>query len=620
LAQAAGSWADDPLYRDGLEALQLGQWSRAEEAFAKLLAQHQGEPGAAGALEPLLENARLRRSLEERYARKVARGRRWRLSKRAVLWALIVLVAAVAAFLFFASWRAEGTSDPAASAAATARAQRAELLKQAQAEVAAGRYVEGIALLQEIVERFPADAEAQQLLAWARERWELAEHYANASALLGQERWAEAIPVLELILQRDPAYRDASALLEKAQQGVATGDSWARAKQAMSAGRWEEAAGELELIQKSYPQFRREEVSSLLYECYLNLGLAALDTAPGDAAGAQRALEWFNKALTQRPGDSRAGTERMLAQMFVKAVDALQSSRLDQAISLLQSIYDTRFNYMAGMAAQMLYDAYMARAAARVAAGEIEKAVADYAAAERLTGPDTSEASRQRLAYTMSLTPTPTATPFKWSPSLLPTATPEPTPPPLSSFKGQIAFWTDREGVQQLYLMNPDGTNQRPANLSRWGRSEFEQLRKQEMISPDGRWQLYVAAGNNRIAQIWIMEIAIPANNRQLTSLDGVCYDAVWSPDGYHIAFVSEHTGSDDIWVIGADGQGLRQLTRNSWEWEKHPSWSPDGWYIVYWSNIDTGRQQIWIMNADGTNQRNLSNSPGNDWDPIWIK
>lgn len=129
--------------------------------------------------------------------------------------------------------------------------------------------------------------------------------------------------------------------------------------------------------------------------------------------------------------------------------------------------------------------------------------------------------------------------------------------------------------------------------------------------------------GNNRIAQIWITELinGVPsANNRQITNLDNVCYDPVWSPDGYHIAFVSEHTGSDDIWMIGADGEGVRQLTKNDWEWEKHPSWSPDGQHIVYWSNKDTGHQQIWIMNADGSDQRNLSNNEYNDWNPIWIK
>ncbi|MHB0876505.1 MAG: TolB family protein, partial [Anaerolineae bacterium] len=126
-----------------------------------------------------------------------------------------------------------------------------------------------------------------------------------------------------------------------------------------------------------------------------------------------------------------------------------------------------------------------------------------------------------------------------------------------------------------------------------------------------------------RIAQIWIAELdsgAISARNRQVTTMDDVCYDAVWSPDNYHVAFVSEQTGSDDIWLVGSDGQGLKQLTENDWEWEKHPSYSPDGQHIVYWSNLGTGRQQIWIMGADGSSQTNLSNNDYNDWDPIWIK
>jgi Tol biopolymer transport system component len=72
--------------------------------------------------------------------------------------------------------------------------------------------------------------------------------------------------------------------------------------------------------------------------------------------------------------------------------------------------------------------------------------------------------------------------------------------------------------------------------------------------------------------------------------------------------------------VIDAGGQNQRRLTTNQWEWDKHPSWSPDGTRIVFWSNQGSGRKQLWIVNADGTNRRLLLESPHNDWDPVWIK
>ena len=88
----------------------------------------------------------------------------------------------------------------------------------------------------------------------------------------------------------------------------------------------------------------------------------------------------------------------------------------------------------------------------------------------------------------------------------------------------------------------------------------------------------------------------------------------------YLIAFVSASPGNDEIYTIRPDGSELKRLTTNTWEWDKHPSWSPDGTQIVFWSNRDTQRKQIWVMNADGSNQRNLSSNQFNDWDPVWVK
>jgi TolB protein len=107
--------------------------------------------------------------------------------------------------------------------------------------------------------------------------------------------------------------------------------------------------------------------------------------------------------------------------------------------------------------------------------------------------------------------------------------------------------------------------------------------------------------------------------NVQLTRLEDMCYDPVWSPAGDKIAFVSPAVDSDDIWIINVDGSEAQPLTPNPWEWEKHPTWSPDGEQIVFWSNR-SGLMQIYIMNADGTEVTNISNTEWDEYDPVWIK
>jgi TolB protein len=125
------------------------------------------------------------------------------------------------------------------------------------------------------------------------------------------------------------------------------------------------------------------------------------------------------------------------------------------------------------------------------------------------------------------------------------------------------------------------------------------------------------------VAQIYVTQPRHPQFGdlppRQLTELSGLSYHPVWSPDGGRIAFVSQESGSDDIWVISADGTGARSLTPNVWEWDKYPSWSPDSRRIVFWSNR-TGIKQIFVMDAGGRNVRNISNTQWDEYDPIWIR
>lgn len=627
MADSTRPWMRDPLYYQALQASQMGDWEKSVQAYERLLQQYGGDAQAKAELEPLLEEARLRVSLDQQYGAKVAKRTRKPIQVgRILVWTAIVALMAGTVYLIATRPAAPPVEGQTVNLTATVDAQRGDLVQQARSALAAGQYAQAIATLQDLLARFPFDTEITELLQWANQRWQLANLYQQAQELMAQQDWESATAVLEEIRAQDAGYRDVAGLLEQVSQGEAMVVLWQQAEDVYARGEWQQAADLYDDIRRTFPGYRADEVNARLYHSYMSLGLRAVESAEGQPEPIGAAVAYYTKALTFRPGDDRATTERRLAQSFLPAQSAFAAEDLDGAIPLLQTVYDARFDYMRGAVAQMLYDALMGRALRHELNGDLYLALVDYSAAERITGPNTADAAQKRLALAMFLTPTPappTATPFVWNPDLIPTQAPEPTAEPLSTFKGQIAFWTDREGVTQIFLMNPDGTNQRPANLARWGATEFDDLRKAEMISPDGNWQLYVARGNNRVAQVWVQELenGVATNrNKQLTSLDDVSYDPVWSPDGWHVAFVSEHTGSDDIWSMTADGQNLKQLTENDWEWEKHPSWSPDGQHIVYWSNKDTGRQQIWIMNADGTAQTNLSNNEFNDWNPIWIR
>jgi TolB protein len=113
---------------------------------------------------------------------------------------------------------------------------------------------------------------------------------------------------------------------------------------------------------------------------------------------------------------------------------------------------------------------------------------------------------------------------------------------------------------------------------------------------------------------------------RQLTSSRGSDFGGVWSPDGRTIAFVSDRDGDDEIWSVRADGTGLRQLTRNGGlrggtpVLDQAPAWSPDGRHLAFVSNRDGGEMEVYRMRADGSAQVRLTRTARHvmDHEPSW--
>jgi Tol biopolymer transport system component len=120
---------------------------------------------------------------------------------------------------------------------------------------------------------------------------------------------------------------------------------------------------------------------------------------------------------------------------------------------------------------------------------------------------------------------------------------------------------------------------------------------------------------------------------RQVTSGLGEDYEAAWSPDGSRIAFTRyRHDrghpswGEAAVYVIGADGGGLVRLSAHGDStYDAHPTWSPDGTRIAFYSrrehaagSLHANDSEIWVMNADGTSPVRLTHQSSLAFHPAW--
>jgi dipeptidyl aminopeptidase/acylaminoacyl peptidase len=117
------------------------------------------------------------------------------------------------------------------------------------------------------------------------------------------------------------------------------------------------------------------------------------------------------------------------------------------------------------------------------------------------------------------------------------------------------------------------------------------------------------------IVSVCLLTLPAAADARNFTAQDLVTMERLSdpqpSPDGEWIAFVRRTTdveadkGRTDVWLVGADGSGLRQLTTDPMP-DSSPRWSPDGKYIYYLSGR-SGSSQIWRLEVESGDSKQIS-------------
>jgi Tol biopolymer transport system component len=219
-----------------------------------------------------------------------------------------------------------------------------------------------------------------------------------------------------------------------------------------------------------------------------------------------------------------------------------------------------------------------------------------------------------RLFPTAALSPVPSSTVPATNPSA--TATTTPLPPLSGSGGGVIAFQSDRDRQDEIYVMNADGSDQRLL-IANTGA-----LDSMPAWSPDGGQIALASRDRGRDFDICVVSVTDDLQGiegealRHLTDNDSDDLHPTWSADGTQIAFFSERDSYTEIYVIDVDGTDERQLTDNDVN-DKDPAWSPDGTQIAFISRRD-GDYEIYVMKPDGSDQRPLTDNDTDEWSPAW--
>jgi Tol biopolymer transport system component/DNA-binding winged helix-turn-helix (wHTH) protein len=182
----------------------------------------------------------------------------------------------------------------------------------------------------------------------------------------------------------------------------------------------------------------------------------------------------------------------------------------------------------------------------------------------------------------------------------------------------QIIFSSRRGGINRLWQIPISG------GALQWFSPAGNQARKPN-FSQNGKAMAWMQSTDN--IDVWRVELKPKASPTVISANDpspviaSTLADSspAYSPDGKRIAFVSNRSGSNEIWVSQYDGSAPLQLTSFQGPQAGSPRWSPDGKSIVFDSRPD-GNADIFTINSEGGRSRRLTTESSEDIVPTWSR
>ncbi len=216
-----------------------------------------------------------------------------------------------------------------------------------------------------------------------------------------------------------------------------------------------------------------------------------------------------------------------------------------------------------------------------------------------------------------------------------------------------LAYTSFRTGVPVIYLRNLEDGSDRPlvkfgnskspgcfspggdslyASVSRDGNSDIYRVRLRDgeadkvvdgwgievspVLSPDGKKIAFVS-NRSGSPQVYVRDLAAASGERRISAAGGYATSPSWSSDGGNrIAFTAQSGGKFSLYTVNPDGSDQRLLVSMDGDCTD-PSFSPDGRYVVY-TYQKKGYSELRIISADGRWGKRLFSGLSGIGSPSW--
>jgi len=177
-----------------------------------------------------------------------------------------------------------------------------------------------------------------------------------------------------------------------------------------------------------------------------------------------------------------------------------------------------------------------------------------------------------------------------------------------------------------IFVWRPRGASSRPETLTPGAPQQLtssDALDAEPALAPDGRAVVYVSDRSGS-PELWLKQL--PSGEERALTADGRCnVEPSFSADGRWIAYTAVRDRG--IWRIPSNGGERRRVT----DFGSHPSFSPDGRKIVFQSQealalnwfgwVASHESTLWVADlADGALRQitRMGSTPGGHGAPVW--